>query len=302
MRKQIKTGYESGGAGPNGALPAMLSCFCGGISIVAMHLTTSHSGNIVLSLCRAFFSVLPLLPVVFMRRARPSVEDSAALLLLGSLVAGVSPWMLFMGLEKAGATVAGIVLSAGPLITSMLAFAAGQEAFSIKRCVGATIAGSAILSSVLTTNTLHLEGNHDFLLGTAFLISTTLIGGLYDICCRKLLTRVTPLAASAFSVLGGFVFILILSIATGNLAKVQTLPFGIVLLLAVSGSVGGPLKLHLWSSALKVAQVSRVAAFTPLVSITVVLFDSVVTRSLPHPGVMLSVILIILGTLPVFRS
>lgn len=280
----------------------MSSCFCGGISIVAMQLTTSHGGNVVLSLCRAFFSMLPLLPVVFIRHVRPSVQDSAALLLLGSLVAGVSPWMLFMGLEKAGATMAGIVLSAGPLITSMLAFAAGQEAFSLRRCVGATIAGSAILSSVLTNNTLHLEGNHDFLLGTALLISTTLISGLYDICCRKLLTRVTSLAASAFSVLGGFVFIFILSISTGNLGKVQTLPYGIVLLLAVSGFVGGPLKLHLWSSALKVTQVSRVAAFTPLVSITVVLFDSIITRSLPHTGVMLSLILIILGTLPVFRS
>ncbi|CDZ68245.1 Integral membrane protein DUF6 containing protein, expressed [Neorhizobium galegae bv. orientalis] len=243
-----------------------------------------------------------LLPVVFFRRERPSIQDSAALVLLGTLVAGVSPWMLFMGLEKAGATMAGVVLSAGPLITSMLAFATGQEAFSLRRCVGATIAGSAILSSVLTNSTLHFEGNHNLLMGVALLISTALISGLYDISCRKLLTRVSPLAASAFSLLGGFVFTFILSISTSNVGKVQTLPYGIVLLLAVSGFVGGPLKLHLWSSALKVAQVSRIAAFTPLVSITVVLFDSITTRSLPHIGIMLSVILIILGTLPVFRS
>ncbi|MEX2745622.1 DMT family transporter [Rhizobium mongolense] len=285
-----------------GPIFATASCVCGGMSIVAMQLATSYGDDLSLALCRSLFSMLPLLPILLLRHARPSFHDGLALFLLGSLVAGVSPWLLFMGLERAGSTMAGIIVSLGPLVTSVLAWATRQEAFSPLRWVGAAIAGSAVLLPILANYGHHSAGSYAFLAGTLLLLSGTVISGFYNVSCRNLLKRVTPLSASTFTVLGGFVSISILSFLNGNFLEFRFIPHDVILLLAISGIVGGPVKLQLWSVALKVTQASRVAVFSPVVSITAVSIDSIIKGSFPGINVLSAILLVIVGTSLVSRS
>lgn len=250
-----------------GSACAAASTILSGLALVAMRAATMHSDTLSLSVWRAAFGVLSLLPLLIFVHRWPSRRDGAILFVLGFFVSGISPWLLFEGVERTSAAMTGIVLSVSPLITLLFATAIRQEEFSIGRWVGAAVAGGGLLLSIAAKSAHPLGMSEQWLLGVAFVFAATCIGAIYNVTCRALLARVSPLAASTYSMVGGLAALVLVTPLQGTNPFSPDFSTHVWLLVAFCGIAGGAIKLQLWSMALRFTDAGRVAVFVTLIPI-----------------------------------
>jgi drug/metabolite transporter (DMT)-like permease len=138
------------------------------------------------------FAVTAVLLVAFLLATRAPIaigrEKIVRLLLLGAFGYGVEASLFFLALERAPASVVGLVFYSYPMWTTLIAIAAGLERFD-KRLLIALLLGTAGIASIFSFTSTPLAGPL-FALGAAVMVALFYIGA-------QILTEGTPPGAAA---------------------------------------------------------------------------------------------------------
>jgi drug/metabolite transporter (DMT)-like permease len=138
------------------------------------------------------FGVTAALLLAFLLVTRAPIaigrQKIVRLLLLGAFGYGVEASLFFLALERAPASVVGLVFYSYPMWTTLIAIAAGLERFD-KRLLIALLLGTAGIASIFSFTSTPLAGPL-FALGAAVMVALFYIGA-------QILTEETPPGAAA---------------------------------------------------------------------------------------------------------
>jgi drug/metabolite transporter (DMT)-like permease len=138
------------------------------------------------------FAVTAVLLLAFLLVTRAPItigrQKIVRLLLLGAFGYGVEASLFFLALERAPASVVGLVFYSYPMWTTLIAIAAGLERFD-KRLLIALLLGTAGIASIFSFTSTPLAGPL-FALGAAVMVALFYIGA-------QILTEETPPGAAA---------------------------------------------------------------------------------------------------------
>jgi drug/metabolite transporter (DMT)-like permease len=138
------------------------------------------------------FAVTAVLLLAFLLVTRAPItigrQKIIRLLLLGAFGYGVEASLFFLALERAPASVVGLVFYSYPMWTTLIAIAAGLERFD-KRLLIALLLGTAGIASIFSFTSTPLAGPL-FALGAAVMVALFYIGA-------QILTEGTPPGAAA---------------------------------------------------------------------------------------------------------
>jgi drug/metabolite transporter (DMT)-like permease len=138
------------------------------------------------------FAVTAVLLLAFLLVTRAPItigrQKIIRLLLLGAFGYGVEASLFFLALERAPASVVGLVFYSYPMWTTLIAIAAGLERFD-KRLLIALLLGTAGIASIFSFTSTPLAGPL-FALGAAIMVALFYIGA-------QILTEGTPPGAAA---------------------------------------------------------------------------------------------------------
>jgi drug/metabolite transporter (DMT)-like permease len=138
------------------------------------------------------FVVTAVLLLAFLLVTRAPIaiggQKIVRLLLLGAFGYGVEASLFFLALERAPASVVGLVFYSYPMWTTLIAIAAGLERFD-KRLLIALLLGTAGIASIFSFTSTPLAGPL-FALGAAVMVALFYIGA-------QILTEETPPGAAA---------------------------------------------------------------------------------------------------------
>jgi drug/metabolite transporter (DMT)-like permease len=162
----------------------------GTLAIFAKKGYEAGAGAFPLLAGRFVVTAVLLLAFLLVTRAPIAIgrQKIVRLLLLGAFGYGVEASLFFLALERAPASVVGLVFYSYPMWTTLIAIAAGLERFD-KRLLIALLLGTAGIASIFSFTSTPLAGPL-FALGAAVMVALFYIGA-------QILTEGTPPGAAA---------------------------------------------------------------------------------------------------------
>jgi drug/metabolite transporter (DMT)-like permease len=162
----------------------------GTLAIFAKKGYEAGAGAFPLLAGRFVVTAVLLLAFLLVTRAPITIgrQKIVRLLLLGAFGYGVEASLFFLALERAPASVVGLVFYSYPMWTTLIAIAAGLERFD-KRLLIALLLGTAGIASIFSFTSTPLAGPL-FALGAAVMVALFYIGA-------QILTEGTPPGAAA---------------------------------------------------------------------------------------------------------
>jgi drug/metabolite transporter (DMT)-like permease len=256
------------GAPPLSRLPLWAAAATGvqvGSAMVATRFVVDQTGPASLALLRYVIGVACLLPVVLVgERARFERADLLPIGLLGIGQFGVLIALLNYGLRSVPSARAALIFATFPLLTLVIAAAAGRERLTAAKAVGVglTIAG---VGMALGEKILAPAGPG--WLGEGAVFASTLCGALCSVLYRPYLRKYPTLPVSAVAMLAAVGFLAMLAAGEGFFAAPPRFTPGGWLAVGFIG-VGSGIGYWLWLWALRHAAPTRVTVCLALSPIT----------------------------------
>ena len=240
-----------------------------GAALVATRLVVADTTPVMLALLRYAIGAACLLPVLWrsggVRFAR---RDLLPMALLGIAQFGVLIALLNFGLRTVPAARAALLFAIFPLLTMLLAAAAGRERLSVARSAGVllSIAGVGVALGYRSL----AAGPGAGWAGEAAVLAAALLGAVCSLLYRPYLRRYPALPVSTFAMLAAVVFLALVAAGEGSLHALPAFTlagWGAVLFIGVSSGIG----YFLWLYALAGAPATQVTVFLALSPITAAL-------------------------------
>ncbi len=255
------------------ALAAAMAGVLVGAATVATRYAIDQTSPASLALLRYGIGVLCLLPFVLASPRVPIARrDMIPIALLGIGQFGVLVTLLNFGMLTITAGRAALIFATFPLMTMLLAAAAGREALTGPKALGVccTILGVAF---VLGEKVLEGGTTGNQWTGILAVFGSALCGAVCSILYRPYLERYPTLPVSLYAMLASVGFLFLLALAEGSLETIPGIdPPGwmAVVFIGLASAVG----YYLWLWALAHTTPTKVAVFLSLSPLSAALLGS----------------------------
>ncbi len=262
-----------------GSLPIIAAASTGvqvGAALVASRFVIAETTPVVLALLRYGLAFALLLPFILAARARTSRRiarrDLLPIAAIGVAQFGGLIVVLNYGLQFVSSARAALIFALFPLLTMLLAAAAGHERLTWARTLGvlATILGVAIALSEKLFDSR--TGTAEWL-GALAVFGSALIGASCSVLYRPYLRRYPALPVSGVAMLASVVFLAILAGAEGIFTAGPRFSTAGWLAVAFIGASSG-IFFFLWMWALRHTAATKVAVFLALGPVTAMILGA----------------------------
>jgi drug/metabolite transporter (DMT)-like permease len=237
---------------------AILSSAVGGGAAVATRYLIASADPFTLAALRFGGGVVCLLPIALLLRVRWPAGPRDRLLVAGLGLVFFAVFFVFYNLALAFTTVARgtLALSTLPLMTMLVGALLGIEALSTRKTVGVAVAMLGVAAALASGLDATLPGAWR---GDLIMTGATFCMALYNVWSRPFIARSSALGFLTAGMLAGAAALVLISVLTGDLARVGafTLSQWAAALYLAAG--GGALAFFLWVWALQHASPTRVA-------------------------------------------
>jgi len=240
-----------------GILAAVVSSALGGMAAAATRFVVGAIDPVTIAGFRFGGGFLLLLPLALILRSRwPQGRDWIGVALLGLMFFGF--FFVLYNIALAHTTVARgtLALSTLPLMTMLVGALLGIEALSTRKTVGVVVAMLGVAAALASGLGTTLPGAWR---GDLIMTGATFCMALYNVWSRPFIARSSALGFLTAGMLTGAAALVLISVLTGDLARVSafTLSQWAAALYLAAG--GGALAFFLWVWALQHASPTRVA-------------------------------------------
>jgi drug/metabolite transporter (DMT)-like permease len=266
-----------------------------GAAIVASRFVVVEVPPLTLALLRyaiGFLCLLPFaLPALRGARALVRTRDLLAMAALGTGQFGLLIALLNWGLQTVAAAPAALLFSLFPLLTLLLAAAAGREQVTPRLLAGVLLSIAGVALALLPK----LQAGHaGAWWGELAVLASAGVGALCSVLYRPYLRRYPTVPVSAFAMLASVLFLALIALGEDWPAQIRRLDagsWGVVAFIGLSSGIG----YFWWLYALKHESPTRVTVFLALNPVTAALLGRVLLGE-PLPGLLLvALALIALG-------
>jgi len=237
---------------------AILSSAVGGGAAVATRYLIASADPFTLAALRFGGGVVCLLPIALLLRVRWPAGPRDRLLVAGLGLVFFAVFFVFYNLALAFTTVARgtLALSTLPLMTMLVGALLGIEALSTRKTVGVVVAMLGVAAALAAGLDATLPGAWR---GDLIMTGATFCMALYNVWSQPFIARSSALGFLTAGMLAGAAVLVLISVLTGDLARVSafTLSQWAAALYLAAG--GGALAFFLWVWALQHASPTRVA-------------------------------------------
>jgi drug/metabolite transporter (DMT)-like permease len=190
-----------------------------------------------LAFTAARFAVATLTLFAIMRWRTGAVRRPAGLalrlLLLGALGFGCYQLAWTLGLTQITAGDSALLVASSPVLVALLAGAVGMDRLTVPKLAGALVAFGGV-ALVVTGGQLSTGSS---LAGYVLTLSAAVVWAVYTVLGARMLRRVDPLTATAWTVLGGTLFLLPFGVFEVVTAPSSAVSLAAVVAVIYSGSL-----------------------------------------------------------------
>lgn len=164
-------------------------------------------GPLTFTSARYVVAAITLFLLVGLRSSapRPPARTALTLIGLGMLGFGAYQVLFSIGITKITAGDSALIIAASPVLTALLAGAVGMDRLTAPKMVGALVAFAGVTVVVVAGHEISLGAS---LLGDLLTLGSAVLWAIYTVGGTRMLRSVDPLQATAWSVLGGMLFLL----------------------------------------------------------------------------------------------
>ncbi|HEY2995252.1 MAG TPA: DMT family transporter [Methylomirabilota bacterium] len=242
-----------------------------GASMVATRFVIEQTAPASLALLRYAIGFLCLLPAALLVEPRPRFagRDVLPIALLGIAQFGVLIMLLNYALRFVPSGRAALIFASFPLLTMLVAAAAGAERLTARKALGVLLTLGGV-ACALGERGLHRGAAGQAWLGELVVLASALVGAVCSVLYRPFLKRYRALPVSTFAMLASVVFLAGPAAGEGFFAALPRFtPWGWAAVLLIGIGSGGGYYLWLW--ALEHAPPTEVTVFLALSPITATL-------------------------------
>ncbi|MGB0920550.1 MAG: DMT family transporter [Alphaproteobacteria bacterium] len=247
---------------------ACLSGVLGGTQAVATRFALPEIAPLTLAIVRFGIASACIIPIALIwGRVRISGRDFAASVALGVMFFGLFPYLFAAAFQYATAARGALVLGAMPVVTLFLARALGSETLSRGKLIGAMVTLFGVIVVVGQNAFAGDATNPEAWKGDALLLVGVVIGAVFNVGSKPVLSRVPTLAFCAIIMTSGFLAMAMAGFFFGAYEVSLDLPNDVWAAILFLGTLGGFFPIILWNYALArvtPAQSSVAVALNPV--------------------------------------
>ncbi|HEY5629182.1 MAG TPA: DMT family transporter [Candidatus Limnocylindrales bacterium] len=225
-------------------------------------------------------------------RIRRPGRFTLPLLVLGMLGFGAYQVLWTTGLTQITAGDSALIIAASPVAVALLAAAVGLDRLSAPKLAGALTAFAGVAVVIGAGAGLGLDRS---LLGDGLTLAAALLWAVYTVLATRVLRHVDPLTATAWSVLGGFLFLLPFGVWDAVTAPPPSVPPGAIAGILYSGALAAGVANVLVFNAVRLVGPTRAAAMQLLVPAGAVLLGAAFLAEPVGPAQVVGGAIIVLG-------
>lgn len=214
------------------------------------------------------------------------------LLGLGVLGFGVYQVLWTIGLTQITAGDSALIVAVSPVATALLAGAVGIDRLTAPKLAGALTAFAGVAIVIGAGAGLSIGSS---LLGDALTVGAALLWAAYTVIGTRILRYVDPLTATAWTVLGGFAFLVPFGVWDAATAPPQSFPLGAVAAILYSGAIAAGISNVLVFNAVRLVGPTRASAMQLLVPAGAVVLGAVFLGESIGPAQVVGGTIIVLG-------
>ena len=197
-----------------------------------------------------------------------------------------------LGLTQITAGDSALIIAASPVFTALLAAAFGLDRLTTPKLAGALIAFVGVSIVVAEGSSLSLGAS---LGGDLLTLAASLLWATYTVAGARMLQEVDALSATAWSVLGGILFLAPFGVAEVLLSPPASITLGVVVALVYSGSMAAAVSIVLVMHGVSVIGPTRASSTQMLVPFGAVVLGAVFLSERILPGQIVGGVIIVIG-------
>jgi drug/metabolite transporter (DMT)-like permease len=190
---------------------------------------------------------------------------------LGVLGFGAYQVLWTLGLTQITAGDSALIIAASPVLTALLAGAVGLDRLSAPKLAGALIAFAGVTVVIASGNDMSLGAS---LTGDLLTLAAATLWAVYTVSGSRVLRHIDPLQATAWSVLGGFLFLIPFGAWNAFTAPPAAFPLEAVAGIIYSGALAAGTANVLVFNAVRLVGPTRASAMQLLVPVGAVLLGA----------------------------
>ncbi len=214
------------------------------------------------------------------------------LLALGMLGFGVYQVLWTTGLTQITAGDSALIIAASPVAVALLAAAVGLDRLTAPKLAGALTAFAGVAIVIGAGSGLGLDQS---LLGDGLTLTAALLWAVYTVLGTRLLRHVDPLTATAWTVLGGFLFLVPFGVWDAVTSPPASVPIAALVGILYAGVLAAGVANVLVFNAVRLVGPTRTAAMQLLVPAGAVLLGAAFLAEPVGPAQALGGGIIVLG-------
>lgn len=251
-------------------------------------------GPLTFTGARYVVAAATLMAILYRRQGtvRPPAGLAPLLLGLGLLGFGCYQVLWTIGLTQISAGDSALIVAASPVLTAVLAGAVGMDRLSGPKATGALVAFAGVAIVIAAGQELSIGSS---LAGDGLTLTAATLWAVYTVGGTRILRRVDPLTATAWTVLGGA--ILLVPAGIGELVVAPPASVSPVTLVAIlySGALAAGIANVLVFNAIRFVGPTRASAMQFLVPAGAVALGAVFLDEAVGPGQVVGGVVIVLG-------
>ena len=244
-------------------------------NFVVVKASISAIGPLTFTSARYVIATLTLFAIVRWRTGaiRRPEGLTLRLLALGMLGFGCYQLVWSLGLTQITAGDSALIVAASPVFVALLAGAVGMDRLTAPKLAGALIAFAGVAIVITATHKVDLGAS---LLGDALTLLAAVFWAFYTVLGTRMLRRIDPLQATAWTVFGGTLFLLPLGIIEVLVGPPPVVTAAVVTAAVFSGAFAAGIANVLVFNGIRLVGPTRVSAGQFLVPFGAVILGSLV--------------------------
>ncbi|WP_026575268.1 DMT family transporter [Bacillus sp. UNC438CL73TsuS30] len=182
-----------------------------------------HASPMTITTLRWMIAILVLLPIVLKQEKKLIPPKSSIIPLLFMGLTGVVFFNLFqfLALEKTSATNVGLISSLNPISIAIFSSYLLKEKLKILQIFSMGVSLLGVLMVLARGEFSHLLSLH-FNIGDLWMIAAVIIWGLYSICSKWVMKKMSPMLATFYSGVFGLVILIPFNISSFQISNLNS--------------------------------------------------------------------------------
>jgi drug/metabolite transporter (DMT)-like permease len=237
----------------------LLTSFLWGGNFVYSKFLIGHASPITLTILRWLIAIMVLFPLLLKREKNwvPSKDSILPLFLMG--LSGVVFFNLFqfIALSETSALNAGLISTLNPFSIAFSSFLFLHEKIHFRQLISMAVSFLGVVIVLSKGKIDHLLAFH-FNNGDLWMMAAVLMWGVYSVCGRWVLIKISPMMATFYSGLFGVFILLPFNLSSFNVENINT---SFILSLLYTGIVSTVICMLLWNIGVKKVGATRAGIF-----------------------------------------